>query len=350
MKTLKQFTSLLLFSSLFLGCSKERIVPILTRLDSIEKAQEAYKDEIFENTKQVEEEPNSVNELVDSSKLSTESFSADNMDEISDLQDIEDFGDAKLFFDGTLDPEFTGGGIGGGIPGVGDSTAIAKDAYIKSLLPLDIKFIKLYKIGDMVLLKKHTMTDQIRLRTEGMVYLSVKKNGIEVDINKLKPRIELTSTKPLKNASLYYETKDKTYGQTWKFEEEIKSSKIKTIGDTTFYVYSPKQYGWSQIAAPYDTLSDKTSVTFVSKIPKTSTLKMFVVYPKTKSIILADTSGKTPKIPIGEKYESIVVTKTKNLDYYAFFETKNAIYNQTIDILLKKISQKALTSKLDSLK
>lgn len=350
MKNLKQIIAFIFCISFFLGCSKERIVPILTRIDSIEKAQESYKNEIFLETKQAMEEPNVVSKLVDSAKLNIDTIVAADMEDIGNLQDIEDFGDAKLFFDGKFTEDFSGGG--GGAGGGGGGGIFEPDNYIKSLLPLEIKFFKVYKISDMLLLKKHTMADQIRLQSEGMIYLSVKKNGVEVDINKLKPRIELSTRKPLKNASLYYEVKDKQfgYGQTWKFEEEIKSTSINKSGDTTFYVFSPKQYGWAQIGAPYDTLANKTSVKYISKIPKTSSLKIFAVYPKTKSILLADTSGLTPKLPIGEKYHSVVITKTADSKYFAFFELQNPNFNQSVDILLKRISQKALVSKLDSLK
>ncbi len=346
MKILRHFCFVLFLTSLFLGCSKDRIVPIMSHADSVLNAQEAYKAEPFVEANQIQELPNIVQELIDSGKVGVEEVVATSISDINNFEDVDSIGDAKLFFDGSFDIISGGGGIGGGEGG----GAPDPDAFIKSLLPLDIVFIKLYKIRDMLTLKKHTMSDQIRLQSEGMVYLSVKKNGKDVDITKLKPRIEIASNRYLPKASLYYEVKHPKYGQSWNFAEELNSSKIKKRGDTTFYVYSPTSYGWTQIAAPYDTLVGKTSLKFASTKPKTSTLAMFLVYPKTKSIMRADTAGYTPNVPIGEKFESVVITQTAKKDYYGFFQSKIANKDLVIDVILKKMSQKELISKLDSLK
>ena len=346
MKILRHFCFVLFLTSLFLGCSKDRIVPIMSHADSVLNAQEAYKAEPFVEANQIQELPNIVQELIDSGKVGVEEVVATSISDINNFEDVDSIGDAKLFFDGSFDIISGGGGIGGGEGG----GAPDPDAFIKSLLPLDIVFIKLYKIRDMLTLKKHTMSDQIRLQSEGMVYLSVKKNGKDVDITKLKPRIEIASNRYLPKASLYYEVKHPKYGQSWNFAEELNSSKIKKRGDTTFYVYSPTSYGWTQIAAPYDTLVGKTSLKFASTKPKTSTLAMFLDYPKTKSIMRADTAGYTPNVPIGEKFESVVITQTAKKDYYGFFQSKIANKDLVIDVILKKMSQKELISKLDSLK
>jgi len=334
--------------SLFLGCSKDRIVPIMSHADSVQKAQDVYKAEPFLEANQIQEPPNIVQELIDSGKVSVEEVAATSISDINNFEDVDSIGEAKLFFDGTFDI-VSGGGAGGVGGGEGGATP-DPDAFIKSLLPLDIVFIKLYKIRDMLSLKKHTMADQIRLQSEGMVYLSVKKNGKDVDITKLKPRIEIASNRYLPKASLYYEVKHPKYGQSWNFAEELSTSKIKKRGDTTFYVYSPTSYGWTQIAAPYDTLVGKTSIKFASTKPKTSTLAMFLAYPKTKSIIRADTAGFTPNVPIGEKFESVVITQTAKKDYYGFFQSKIANKDLVLDVILKKMTQKEIISKLDSLK
>ena len=347
MKILRHICFVLFLTSLFLGCSKDRIVPIMSHADSVKQAQEAYKAEPFIEANQIQEPPNVVQELIDSGKVSIEEVEAVSITDINHFEDVDSIGEAKLFFDGTFDISGGVGTVGGG---GGEGGPADPDAFIKSLLPLDIVFIKLYKIRDMLTLKKHTMADQIRLQSEGMVYLSVKKNGIDVDITKLKPRIEIASNRYLPKASLYYEVKHPKYGQSWNFAEELSTTKIKKRGDTTFYVYSPTSYGWTQIAAPYDTLVGKTSLKFASTKPKTSTLAMFLVYPKTKSIIRADTAGYTPNVPIGEKFESVVITQTAKKDYFGFFQSKIANKDLVIDVILKKMTQKELVSKLDSLK
>ncbi len=367
MNILRHACFILFLTSLFVGCSKDRIVPIMSHADSVQLAQDAYKAEPFVEANQIQEAPNVVQELIDSGKVSVEEVEATSINDLNNFQDLESIGDAKLFFDGTLGSitgtwDFdTGGSIGiptdtnkvKGLPKDTTNTKISPvdpNAYLKSLLPLDIVFIKLYKIRDMLTLKKHTMADQIRLQSEGMVFLSVKKNGQDVDITKLKPRIEIASNRYLPKASLYYEVKHPKYGQSWNFAEELNAAKIKKRGDTTFYVYSPTSYGWTQIAAPYDTLVGKTSLKFASTKPKTSTLAMYLVYPKTKSIIRADTAGFTPNVPIGEKFESVVITQTAKKEYYGFFQSKIANKDLVIDVILKKMTQKQLISKLDSLK
>ena len=347
MKILRHICFVLFLTSLFLDCSQDRIVPIMSYADSVRKAQDSYKNEPFVEANQIQEPPNVVQELIDSGKIDIEKMEAISITDINNFEDVDNIGEAKLFFDGTFDID---GGIGGVGGGGGEGRPLDPDAYIKSLLPLDIVFIKLYKIRDMLTLKKHTMADQIRLQSEGMIYLSVKKNGKDVDITKLKPRIEIASNRYLPKASLYYEVKHPQYGQSWNFAEELNSTKIKKRGDTTFYVYSPTSYGWTQIAAPYDTLVGKTSMKFASTKPKTSTLAMFLVYPKTKSIMRADTAGYTPNVPIGEKFESVVITQTVKKDYYGFFLSKIANKDLVIDVILKKMTQKQIISKLDSLK
>ena len=349
MRILRHSCFVLFLTSLFLGCSKDRIVPIMSYADSVKQAQEVYKNEPFVEANQIQELPNVVQELIDSGKVGVEEVVATSISDINNYEDVDSIGDAKLFFDGSFDIISGGGGDGGVGGGEGGGTP-DPDAFIKSLLPLDIIFIKLYKIRDMLTLKKHTMSDQIRLQSEGMVFLSVKKNGKDVDITKLKPRIEIASNRYLPKASLYYEVKHPKYGQSWNFAEELNTSKIKKRGDTTFYVYSPAAYGWTQIAAPYDTLVGKTSLKFTSTKPKTSTLAMYLVYPKTKSIIRADTAGYTPNVPIGEKFESVVITQTSKKDYYGFFQSKIANKDLVIDVILKKMTQKELISKLDSIK
>lgn len=347
MKILRHICFVLFLTSLFLDCSQDRIVPIMSYADSVRKAQDSYKNEPFVEANQIQEPPNIVQELIDSGKVDIEKMEAISITDINNFEDVDSIGEAKLFFDGTIDID---GGIGGGGGGGGEGKPADPDAFIKSLLPLDIIFIKLYKIRDMLTLKKHTMADQIRLQSEGMVYLSVKKNGKDVDITKLKPRIEIASNRYLPKASLYYEVKHPQYGQSWNFAEELNPTKIKKRGDTTFYVYSPTSYGWTQIAAPYDTLVGKTSMKFASTKPKTSTLAMFLVYPKTKSIMRADTAGYTPNVPIGERFESVVITQTVKKDYYGFFLSKIANKDLVIDVILKKMTQKQIISKLDSLK
>lgn len=347
MKILRHISFVLFLTSLFLDCSQDRIVPIMSYADSVRKAQDSYKNEPFVEANQIQEPPNVVQELIDSGKIDIEKMEAISITDINNFEDVDNIGEAKLFFDGTFDID---GGIGGVGGGGGEGRPLDPDAYIKSLLPLDIVFIKLYKIRDMLTLKKHTMADQIRLQSEGMIYLSVKKNGKDVDITKLKPRIEIASNRYLPKASLYYEVKHPQYGQSWNFAEELNSTKIKKRGDTTFYVYSPTSYGWTQIAAPYDTLVGKTSMKFASTKPKTSTLAMFLVYPKTKSIMRADTAGYTPNVPIGEKFESVVITQTAKKDYFGFFLSKIANKDLVIDVILKKMTQKQIISKLDSLK
>ncbi len=347
MKILRHICFVLFLTSLFLDCSQDRIVPIMSYADSVRKAQDSYKNEPFVEANQIQELPNVVQELIDSGKVDIEKMEAISITDINNFEDVDSIGEAKLFFDGTIDID---GGIGGGGGGGGEGKPADPDAFIKSLLPLDIIFIKLYKIRDMLTLKKHTMADQIRLQSEGMVYLSVKKNGKDVDITKLKPRIEIASNRYLPKASLYYEVKHPQYGQSWNFAEELNPTKIKKRGDTTFYVYSPTSYGWTQIAAPYDTLVGKTSMKFASTKPKTSTLAMFLVYPKTKSIMRADTAGYTPNVPIGERFESVVITQTVKKDYYGFFLSKIANKDLVIDVILKKMTQKQIISKLDSLK
>jgi hypothetical protein len=348
MKILRHVCFALFLISFFLGCSQDRIVPIMSYADSVKKAQEVYKNEPFVEADQTLEPANAIQELIDSGKVSVEETEAISISDINDFENLENIGEAKLFFDGSFDDLIIGGEPGSG--GGGEGGPADPDAYLKSLLPLDITFIKLYKIRDMLSLKKHTMSDQIRLQSEGMVYLSVKKNGQEVDIAKLKPRIEISSNRYLPKASLYYEVKHPKYGQSWNFAEELSASKIKTRGDTTFYVYSPTSYGWTQVAAPYDTLVGKTSMKFASTKPKTSTLSMFLAYPKTKSIMRADTAGFTPNVPVGEKFEAVVIAQTAKKEYFGFFQSKIANKDLVIDVILKKMTQKQLVSKLDSLK
>lgn len=346
MKTLKFICFILFIGLFFLACSKERIVPIMSRADSVAIVQEAYKNEVFEESLEKKDTANSIQNLMDSTFVEQDSIFADTIEDILTLSNTKGFGGAKLFFDG--DFTYSGGGEGGS--GGAGGGAADPYAYLKSLLPLEIEFIRLHKISDMVLMKKHTMANEIRLSTEGMIFLTVKKNGVSVDIDKIKPRIEISTKRAIPKASLYYEVKSEKYGQTWSFKEELSSSKIITRKDTIFYVYQPTKYGWSQIAAPYDTLAGKTPIKFSSKSPKPSKLNMYLVYPKTRSIIKADTAGLTPNVPIGEKFDAVVITNTVKKEFYAYFEGKIANKDLVLDVLLKKFSQEELVKKLRNLK